>query len=193
MGDQVAPRVRRVRPEPLTASAWAPFGWLPVEDTDPEDGRHRLEFLWGDVHVNVIGHTLEELSRSPGALRCEAMFRHDTHTQVLMSLDHEAVIAVAPAAVGMDDGAALANVRAFVLPPLRSVVLHRGTWHWGPYPMAADGVRLFNVQGLRYEEDNTKADLKALGLAVDVEIGDSVEHQSAARGPEEVEVAGANP
>ena len=48
--------VRQITPVPLTADAWAPFGWLPVPDTDPRDGDHRLEFEWQDVHVNRIGH-----------------------------------------------------------------------------------------------------------------------------------------
>jgi hypothetical protein len=48
------------------------------------------------------------------------------------------------------------------------VVLHRGTWHWGPFPVDADSVRLFNVQGLRYAEDNTCIDLASRELDVDV-------------------------
>ena len=60
------------------------------------------------------------------------------------------------------------QVRAFVLPILSAIVLHRGTWHWGPYPVGADSVELFNVQGLRYREDNASVDLEALGSPVDV-------------------------
>ena len=55
-----------------------------------------------------------------------------------------------------------------MIPPLSSIVLHRGTWHWGPYPVGADSVELFNVQGLRYAEDNDSVDLDALGAPVDV-------------------------
>jgi hypothetical protein len=51
---------------------------------------------------------------------------------------------------------------------LSPVVLHRGTWHWGPYPVGAESVRLFNVQGLRYREDNDSVDLLARGMPVDV-------------------------
>ena len=59
-------------------------------------------------------------------------------------------------------------IRAFLLEPLSSVVLHRGTWHWGPFPVDAESVTLFNVQGRRYVEDNDRADLAALGAPVDV-------------------------
>jgi len=60
------------------------------------------------------------------------------------------------------------EIRAFLLEPLSSVVLHRGTWHWGPFPVAAESVTLFNVQGRRYAEDNDRADLAALDAPVDV-------------------------
>jgi ureidoglycolate hydrolase len=96
------------------------------------------------------------------------LFRHDTHTQTVMSLDVPAVIAVAPAAQDFSGAAAADSIRVFRLEPLQPVVLHRGTWHWGPFPVAADAVRLFNVQGLRYAEDNASVDLATLGLDVDV-------------------------
>jgi hypothetical protein len=62
------------------------------------------------------------------------------------------------------------QVQAFVLDTLQPIVLARGTWHWGPYPIGAPSVALFNVQGLRYAEDNERVDLDALGVPVDVLI-----------------------
>ena len=45
----------------------------------------------------------------------------------------------------------------------------RATWHWGPFPVGGhDEVRLFNMQGLHYADDNEMADLAAAGMAVDV-------------------------
>ncbi len=160
--------VRQITPTPLDSRSWSPFGWLPVADTDPGDGDHRLEFAWGDVHVNRISHRRDEVPETVGGLRCLMLFRHLTHTQVLMPLDTTAVMAVAPPGVPMDRPADADRVEAFVLEPLQVVVLHRGTWHWGPFPIAAETVELFNVQGLRYREDNECADLSALGAAVDV-------------------------
>jgi hypothetical protein len=61
-------------------------------------------------------------------------------------------------------------LRAFILPVLSAVVLHPGTWHWGPYPVTAEEVRLFNVQGFRYREDNQSVDLVAAGTAVEVRL-----------------------
>jgi ureidoglycolate hydrolase len=159
---------RKVSPEPLSEEAWASFGWLPVADTDPRDGDHRLSFAWDDVHVNIIGHARAEVPELPDGLRCQMLFRHDTHTQTVMSLDVPAVIAVAPAAQDFSGAADADSIRVFRLEPLQPVVLHRGTWHWGPFPVDADAVRLFNVQGLRYAEDNTCVDLASRGLDVDV-------------------------
>ena len=167
-GKFVSEERRRVSPEPLSEEAWAPFGWLPVADTDPRDGDHRLSFSWDDVHVNIIGHARDEVPETGGGLRCQMLYRHDTHTQTVMSLDVPAVIAVAPASRDFSGAADADSIRVFRLEPLQPVVLHRGTWHWGPFPVAADAVRLFNVQGLRYAEDNSCVDLASRGLDVDV-------------------------
>jgi ureidoglycolate hydrolase len=167
-------------PEPLTAAGWADFGWLPVDDTDPADREHRLEFEWGDPHVNIIGHLRSEVPAvrggaggpAPGApgFRCEMAYRHLTHTQTIMPLDVECLLVVAPPGVAFDDPADVGRLRAFVLEPLEAVVLSRGTWHWGPFPTRADEVRLFNVQGFGYAEDNEMVDLAGRGMAVDVAV-----------------------
>jgi len=159
---------RKVSPEPLSEETWAPFGWLPVADTDPRDGAHRLSFAWDDVHVNIIGHARAEVPETGDGLRCLMLFRHDTHTQSVMSLDVPAVIAVAPAAEDFSASTGADSIRVFRLEPLQPVVLHQGTWHWGPFPVDAESVRLFNVQGLRYAEDNACVDLASRGLDVDV-------------------------
>jgi hypothetical protein len=60
-------------------------------------------------------------------------------------------------------------VRAFALSPLEAFVLHQGTWHWGPFPLGPEPVRLLNVQGARYAEDNASVDLPArTGAAIEV-------------------------
>jgi len=99
------------------------------------------------------------------------MFRHLTHTQVLMPLDNACVIAVAAPGCALDQVDAAEMVTAFFLEPLQAIVLYRGTWHWGPFPTTAGEVRLFNVQGRRYSEDNESVDLAVREMAVDILTG----------------------
>jgi ureidoglycolate hydrolase len=157
-------------PEQLTAEEWSPFGWLPVADTDPRDGKDTMTFEWADAHVNLIGHGRAEVPETAGGLRCEMVFRHDTHTQALMPLNVPAVIVVAPSQVEFVDDEEAASLRAFRIEPLQSLVLFRGTWHWGPFPLEGPEVRLFNVQGLRYAEDNRCMDLASKGFSVEVKL-----------------------
>jgi ureidoglycolate hydrolase len=156
----VSSSVRRtVVAAPLAAAVWAPFGWLPAADTDPADATHSYEFTWGDPHVNVIAHHAHEVEHTAAGLVCDRFYRHDTHTQVLLPLDVESVVAVAPRDVDFSSPGDLDAVRAFALMPLTGFALHRGTWHWGPFPLGDAPVHLWNVQGKRYAEDNACADL----------------------------------
>jgi hypothetical protein len=170
MSTEASTTQRSLVPEPLTEAGWSPFGWLPVADVDPRDGKETLTFEWADAHVNLIGHTLDEVAETPSGLLCDMLFRHDTHTQALMPLNVPAVIVVAPAGVEFTGEGDATTIRAFRIEPLESLVLHQGTWHWGPFPMEGPEVRLFNVQGLRYAEDNRKVDLAGKGFAVDVAV-----------------------
>lgn len=157
---------------PVSSHEWAPFGWLPVADTDPADGAHTLTFEWADPHLNVISHTYEEVEHTERGAICDRMFRHATHTQALMPLNCDAIVAVAPAAIEFHAPADLDQIRAFLLHPQDVFVLDRGTWHWGPFPLTSEPVQLLNVQGLRYAEDNDCVVLTdALSTAVEVVVG----------------------
>jgi ureidoglycolate hydrolase len=151
---------------PLDQDLWAPFGWLPVADVDPRDGADTLTFEWHDPHVNLISHTADEVVHTNGALVCDRLFRHWTHTQALLVLDADCAIAVAAAGAEFTLPADLGQIHAFEVHPGDSLVLHRGTWHWGPFPLAADKVNLYNVQGRRYAEDNDCRLLSHLGAVL---------------------------
>src|SRR5215218_7474155 len=107
-----------LEPEPLTEAAFARFGWLPVDDTNPRDRDLTYEFAWGDTHVNVISHAPDEVEHTERGAVCAGMYRHDTHTQTLLPLNVESVVAVAPAAVDFSEPEHLEAVRAFRLAPL---------------------------------------------------------------------------
>ncbi|HEX5614397.1 MAG TPA: ureidoglycolate lyase [Acidimicrobiia bacterium] len=147
--------------EPLTPLRWAPFGTV-VSEEGTEHDRAALEFAWDDGAVNFIAHDRDEIPRdADGVMVCDHLNRHDTHTQTLMPVDQPALLVVAPADVGFAAGEDVEAVRAFLLEPLQAVHLFRGTWHWGPFPVEAPRVRIFNVQGRGYPRDNTVSDLGA--------------------------------
>ncbi|MGQ0825717.1 MAG: ureidoglycolate lyase [Actinomycetota bacterium] len=137
----------------LTAHAFAPFGVL-VPDEGDGSPTADLEFLSNDGWANYITHSLAEIPVVDGALHCELVNRHDTHTQTLMPTTGAAVIVVAPAAIDFSGPSDLDTVRAFLVPQYGCVHLFRGTWHWGPYPVGADELRMFNIQGRGYPHDN---------------------------------------
>jgi ureidoglycolate hydrolase len=150
MGTQ---RTVRLTAEALTNEMFLPFGALPAEEGTEWD-RADARFELNDGHVNIIGHTTGEVEVGEVGLRCELLNRHDTHTQTLMPLDVPAIVVVAPAEADFADPSDLDSVRAFRMEPLESIHLWVGTWHWGPYPAEAASVRLFNVQGTGYADDN---------------------------------------
>jgi ureidoglycolate hydrolase len=145
--------------QPFTAEAWREFGWVPVADSDPSDGIHALEFGWEDAHLNYISHSPDEVERSGDAFVLSRLYHHDTHTQALMPLNSPSWIAVAPAFVDFSHVEQVQSVRAFLLDPFACIVLHRGTWHFGPFPLGSEPLRMLNLQGRRFEEDNAFVDL----------------------------------
>jgi ureidoglycolate hydrolase len=147
------PRTVVIVAEPLTDEAFVPFGAIPAEEGSEWD-RADARFDLDDGHVNIIGHTTDEVEVGAVGLRCELLNRHDTHTQTLMPLDVPAIVVVAPAELDFSDPAHLESIRAFRLEPLDAIHLWVGTWHWGPYPADGPAVRLLNVQGTGYVHDN---------------------------------------
>lgn len=155
--------------ESFTPEAWGEFGWVPVPDDDPTDGIHALEFSWEDAHLNYITHAPDEVERIGENFVVNRLYHHDTHTQALMPLNCASLIAVAPAILDFSNPAHVRSVRAFRLDPLDCVVLHRGTWHYGPFPLGHEPVRLLNLQGRHYEQDSAHVDLdSATGVRVTV-------------------------
>src|SRR4051812_22507165 len=114
-----------LEPIPATIESFAPYGVLPPDEGDGNPTAD-LEFLLNDGWVNYIGHSLDEIDVRDGRLCCELLNRHDTHTQTLTPLDADAVVVVAPPAADFSEPAHFDAVRAFALPRLTCVHLHRG-------------------------------------------------------------------
>jgi ureidoglycolate hydrolase len=160
--------VLTISAQPFDPAEWGPYGWVPVPDGDPRDGSSRLDFQWADAHLNLIGHDAAEVPRTERGLMCEMLFRHQTHTQALMVLNCPAVVVVAAPGTAFTSEQDAGLLRAFLLRPHDVFVLHRGTWHWGPFPVTAPRVDMLNLQGLRYAEDNECCRLAGIGASVEV-------------------------
>ena len=138
----------------VSAAAWEPFGTLPGDEGTAND-HSELEFLWADGAVNFISHSNSEIAfTTSGGAVCELLNRHDTHTQTLMPYDTDAYCVVAPRDVDFSAPEHFRTVRAFLLPRYAVVHLARGTWHWGPYPLHESSIRILNIQGRGYPQDN---------------------------------------
>jgi ureidoglycolate hydrolase len=155
--------------DPFDPEAWSEFGWVPVCDDDPNDGMRTLEFKWDDAHLNYIVHSPGEVERDADGYVVSRLYHHDTHTQALMPINCRSLIAVAPAVVDFSTPPHAHRVRAFLLNPLDCVVLRRGTWHYGPFPIGSEPLQVLNLQGRRYQEDSNYVDLdEATGMRVTV-------------------------
>jgi len=152
------PRTVNLTPEPATREAFAPYGVLPPFEGDGNPTAD-LVFTRDDGWVNFIGHTLDEIEVRDGQLRCALLNRHDTHTQTLMPMSGDALVVVAPPDVDFSQAEHFSTVKAFALPQYTCVHLHRGTWHWGPYPVGANDVRVFNIQARGWPTDNGVVEL----------------------------------
>jgi ureidoglycolate hydrolase len=140
--------------ETATPESFAAYGVIPPVEGDGNPTAD-LVFTRDDGWVNFIEHTLDEIEVRAGRLRCELLNRHDTHTQTLMPMTGDALVVVAPAEVDFSRPEHLDAVKAFTLPQHSCVHLHRGTWHWGPYPVGASDVRVFNIQARGWPTDNS--------------------------------------
>ena len=166
---QTEPRTIALPVEPATRESFAPYGVLPPFEGDGHPTAD-LVFTRNDGWVNFIGHTLDEVEVRAGRLRCELLNRHETHTQTLMPMSADALVVVAPADVDFSRPEHLDTVKAFELPQYSCVHLHRGTWHWGPYPVGAAEVRVFNIQGRGWPTDNNVVELaRDHGVVFEVE------------------------
>jgi Ureidoglycolate lyase len=150
--------VLTISARPFDPAEWGPYGWVPVPDGDPRDGSSRLDFEWAAAEVPATER----------GLMCEMLFRHQTHTQALMVLNCPAVVVVAAPGTAFTSEQDAGLLRAFLLRPHDVFVLHRGTWHWGPFPVSAPRVDMLNLQGLRYAEDNECCRLADIGASVEV-------------------------
>jgi ureidoglycolate hydrolase len=148
---------RTVRAEPLSPSAFEPFGQVIAE------GDMVMELRGDEVfHLNVLHY-----DRKP--LRCDHLNRHHRATQALVALAGKpTLLVVAAPQYDFSTVDHVEHIHAFICDGTAGVNLAIGTWHWGPYPIL-DYVDLVNVQGKFFETDNEVAYLER-NLSVVIEV-----------------------
>ena len=139
--------IRTLRPEPLTAAAFAPFGDVLAADGPPDrlinqglcgrwHDRARLDF---GLDTDPPGRAGISIFRAePRALpyRLEMVERHPEGSQAFVPMhDHPFLVIVAPV-----DGGTPGVPRAFLTDGAQAINFHRGSWHGVLTPLAAPGL-----------------------------------------------------
>ena len=143
-----------------------------MADTDPADGEERLTYEWADPHVNVISHAPDEIGATETGCAASACTATTPTPRCCWPSTAPRCWRWRPPTSDLTTAARPRRCRAFRLEKLDAIVLHRGTWHWGPFPLGGEPVLLFNVQGLGYAHDNASADLASSGMDVVVVPGE---------------------
>jgi ureidoglycolate lyase len=140
--------IKTVRVEPISKEAFAPFGTLLAAEGD----RHRIEMYGSVIDVFTAGKIDSDvpveifMSRSSvREFRVRFLERHMLLAQMFVPLCGTPFVAVAarPDAPEDKNGIPLLDeIRAFLVPGDKAVMIHRGTWHEPPFPLVDDSLRL---------------------------------------------------
>lgn len=163
--------VRTITAEALAPERFAPFGVVlqPTPDGSPPlSGEDRLDLSRGTPRFYLM--TLED--KPP---HFTSITRHRRVTQCLAAVGGgEWLLAVAPPGDPDDPDVrpALADVAGFVVPGDVAVLLHRGTWHAGPF-FTASSMAFFNLE---------LADTNVVDHQSHSFVGDGLSHCTLVRG-----------
>ena len=115
-------KVIRLKVQPMTREAFAPFGVL-------IDSRGSVEIDLCEGRPSLTGATAE-----PRPMKFDFMARHRRTMQVFSPLaQSQSVIAVAPPSAG--DAPEIEKVAAFLVDGRLPYAYHKGTWHTPPFPL----------------------------------------------------------
>ena len=192
----VVPRLIRIAPEPLTITAFAPFGDVltprvghaPVTNVDLlNSGRARMSDSvradrMGDWDILDYWPDIATIVRDPmkfSYIRCRAASmtfswfeRHMKGTQTMIPVGGKKSLFPVIAANDASDASALPDltkVRAFVLDGTTAVSIRPGTWHWTPFPLDGTADFIYLVREQVVEDDLNFVDTEAqLGIRMEV-------------------------
>ncbi len=118
-----------------TAQSFAPFGTLLDKPARPATTLRGDISFWhatGDLSdLNGSGVTAYLTAHQREAL-LDRVERHNQTCEAFISIHGQSLFVVAPPG-DLDP----LLIRVFLLEPGQSVLLHRGTWHWAPFPIRA--------------------------------------------------------
>ncbi|MEZ5779057.1 MAG: ureidoglycolate lyase [Paracoccaceae bacterium] len=131
-----------IRAEPMTATAFAPFGDVLEASGDPDklinDGmcgrfhdRARLDFGTGRAGISVFDAVPRSLP-----YRFTLVERHPDGSQAFLPLSQNPFLVI----VAPDEGGRPGAPRAFLTAPGQGINLHRGVWHGVLAPLHAPGL-----------------------------------------------------
>lgn len=158
---------RTIRVERLDAEAFAPFGAVLAAEGD----RQRIDMYGSVVDVYTAGRIDADvpveifMSRSTiREFRVRFLERHMLLAQMFVPLCGTpfVVVVARPDAAEDANGIPLVEeVRAFFVPGDKALMIHRGTWHEPPFPLADGSLRLTTThaaltRGLETELDERK-------------------------------------
>lgn len=137
------PSVVKVKPQLLSEKTFKPFGQvIKVPEGHPPTSRDAVTTYWRGLAKTRIHKNIEF-----GLLRAKArvhevaeMMRHRWSPELLVSLEGDFYLVVAPYArpKGGKLRPVAAQVRVFLVKRGQAVVLHKGTWHALPFPVAGE-------------------------------------------------------
>lgn len=140
--------VVRLKVEPMTREAFAPFGVL-------IDSRGSVEIDLGEGKPSLTGATSEWRP-----LQFDFMARHKRTMQVFSPLaSSRSVIAVAPPNGG--DAPDVERIVAFLVDGRLPYAFHKGTWHTPPFPVGEWASYLVVDRAGTLDDDWELVDLKA--------------------------------
>ncbi|UXX83045.1 ureidoglycolate lyase [Roseovarius pelagicus] len=132
----------RIRIEPLSVEAFAPYGDL-MQASGPPDklinlgrcgrfhDRARLDFADGRAGISIFQAEVETLP-----LALQLVERHPEGSQAFVPMSFDPFLVV----VATDAGGVPQNPRAFMTAPGQAINFHRGTWHGVLAPLCAPGL-----------------------------------------------------
>lgn len=132
----------RIKVQPLTVEAFAPFGDLLEASGTPDKminqgkcgrfhDRARLDFSDGQAGISLFQGEAETLP-----LKLELVERHPMGSQAFVPMSTSPFLVV----VAADDNGSPQEPRAFITAPGQAINFHRGTWHGVLAPLSAPGL-----------------------------------------------------